>query len=141
MWGLGCNLSAVCDLGRAAVHPAAHTQRLLPRALSRHPGWYAACYSLPAIAHAAVWSTPILWRWPVCAGFRSKWGELQGNDIPHDMSAKCTSCLLEFVLCPGTRQVVWIKISAFGIQHCWTEYSCILLTSGGLPGAAPDHVT
>ena len=106
MWGLSCNLSAVCDLGRAAVHPAAHTQRLLPRALSRHPGWYAAHYSFAAIAHAAVWSTPIFWHRPLRAGFRHKRGESQRIDSQHDMSAKCTCCLIKHVLCRNIGQVV-----------------------------------
>ena len=105
---LSCSLSAVCDLGRAAVHPAAHTQCLLPRALSRHPGWYAARYSFAAIAHAAVWSTPILWHRPLRAGFRPKRGESQRIDSQHDISAKCTYCLMELALCLDIGQVVWI---------------------------------
>lgn len=104
MWGLSRSLSAVCDLGRAAVHPAAHTQCLLSWTLGRHPGWYAARYSFPAIAHAAVWSTFILWHRPLCAGFRPKWGESQRIDSQHDMSAKCTCRLFEVVLCPDIGQ-------------------------------------
>lgn len=108
MWGLSCTLSAVCDLGRAAVYPVAHPQRLLPRALGGHFGWYAACYSLPAIAHAAVWSTPILWRRPLCAGFRPKRGESQRIHSQHDMYGKVHMLLVELELCPDIGQVICI---------------------------------